>query len=186
MVTTTNPTNRGDSGGPLFDKHGHLVAVTESGKPGENLVNFFVDVTEVRGLLGEKKIQIKELSDEPDPKGTDIAGKKDPKKDTPSTTTSTDTATTTPEKKSGDTAATTPEKKSGDSAATTPEKKNGDAAAPSPADEKAAADLLNRSKIFANDPDNQEYYKGRLREIVKKYPGTEAAKEAQKKLDALK
>ena len=31
MVTTTNPTNPGDSGGPLFDKRGYQVAVTQSG-----------------------------------------------------------------------------------------------------------------------------------------------------------
>jgi Trypsin-like peptidase domain len=181
MVTATNPVNPGDSGGPLYDKRGYQVGVTESGDFKANLVNFFVDISEVRGLLNEKKIQIKELSDEPDPKGA-TAAKKDAKKDAPSTL----TGGTTPEKKN-DTAGTAPEKKNGDAAAATPEKKNGDATpAPSAADEKAAGDLLHRAGIFANDPDNQEYYKGRLREVVKKYPGTEAAKEAQKKLDALK
>ena len=35
-------------------------------------------------------------------------------------------------------------------------------------------------------PDNKEYYMGRLHEIIKKYPGTAAAKEAKKILDGLK
>ncbi len=84
MVTSTTPTNPGDSGGPLFDKRGYQVAVTESGNDGASLVNHFVDITEVRTFLNESKIKIKELSDEPDP---------------------------TPEKKSS--AAGTPEKKGG-------------------------------------------------------------------------
>src|SRR5262249_36673345 len=51
MVTTTNPTNPGDSGGPLFNSKGHQVAVTESGSVGAQQVNRFVDVTEVRAFL---------------------------------------------------------------------------------------------------------------------------------------
>jgi Trypsin-like peptidase domain len=71
IVTTTNPTNPGDSGGPLFNSKGHQVAVTESVNLGANQVNMFVDVTEVRAFLSEKKITFKELSDEPDPKSED-------------------------------------------------------------------------------------------------------------------
>jgi S1-C subfamily serine protease len=168
MVTATNPVNRGDSGGPLFDKRGYQVGVTESGDTRANLVNFFVDVSEIRGLLNEKKIQIKELSDEPDPKGTEV--KKGPKKDA---------ATTTVDTPPKDTVVTTPKK----DVDTLPKDQG---TGPSAADEKAAADLLHRAGIFANDPDNKEYYLGRLREIIKKYPGTEAAKDAQKKLDAQK
>lgn len=56
--------------------------MTESGSTTASLVNHFVDVTEVRALLFQKKIMIKELSDEPDPtplkKGPVNA---DPKKD---------------------------------------------------------------------------------------------------------
>jgi S1-C subfamily serine protease len=78
MVTSTAPGNPGDSGGPLFDKRGYQVAVTESGRRGENLVGHFVDVTEVRSLLEQHKITIKELSDEPDP-----PGKVNPKLKTP-------------------------------------------------------------------------------------------------------
>jgi hypothetical protein len=92
MVTSTAPTNPGDSGGPLFDKRGYQVAVTESGSNGASLVNHFVDVTEVRALLKEKKITIKELSEEPDPAlpKKDAEPKKDgvtaPKKDDASAT----------------------------------------------------------------------------------------------------
>lgn len=147
MVTSTAPTNRGDSGGPLFDKRGYQVAVTESGHNGVTLVNRFVDVTEVRKLLAEHKMKIKELSDEPDPKGEPKEGggpKKgpDPKKDGSSTA--------------------------------------------SPEDERAAAGLLQRSKLFANGDDNRPTYIDRLNEIIKKYPTTTAAKEAKKILSGLK
>jgi len=169
MVTATTPTNPGDSGGPLYDKRGYLVAVVESGSRSASLVNHFVDVTEVRAFLAEKKIQIKELTDEPAPPKTD------PKKDPGATTEPVKTVPTT-----------TPEKKDGEKATVPEAKDNGHGSAPSPADEKAAADLLRRAGIFANDAENREYYLGRLREIVKKFPGTAAAKEAQKKLDALK
>src|SRR5687768_6983491 len=81
MVTTTNPTNPGDSGGPLFDKRGYLVAVTQSGNTRAQNVNAFVDVTEVQSFLKEKKIQVAvpegESAFKPDP----VDPKKDPKKD---------------------------------------------------------------------------------------------------------
>lgn len=175
MVTATNPTNPGDSGGPLVNKKGEQVAVTESGDPRAQQVNLFVDITEVRAFLNEKKITIKELSDEPDPKGHEP--KKDLKKDsaTPTTTPPKDSATTPPKKDAGTPPATT-----------APKDQSTGPPAPDEKAEKAAADLLHRAGVFANDPDNKEYYMGRLREIIKKYPGTVAAKEAQKKLDSLK
>jgi S1-C subfamily serine protease len=92
MVTATNPANPGDSGGPLFDKRGYQVAVTESISTRASLVNHFVDVTEVWALLAEKKIKIKDLTAEPDVKSDVktpekveskksplIEGKRDPK-----------------------------------------------------------------------------------------------------------
>jgi hypothetical protein len=149
MVTSTAPTNKGDSGGPLFDKRGYQVAVTESGHNGVALVNRFVDVTEVRKLLAEHKVKIKELSDEPDPKvdPKDIAKGGGPKKGVDP-------------KKDGSTA--------------------------SPEDERAATNLLQRSKLFANGEDNRPTYIDRLNEIIKKYPTTTAAKEAKKILSGLK
>jgi len=77
MVTATNPTNPGDSGGPLFNSKGHQVALTESGNTRAQQVNLFVDVTEVRAFLAEHKITFKELSDEPDPKTEDSGSPKD-------------------------------------------------------------------------------------------------------------
>jgi len=168
MVTATNPTNPGDSGGPLFNKKGEQVAVTESGHRAAQQVNFFIDVSEVRAFLNEKKLTIKESGIEPkaDPKVDKVVPKKDDatavKKE--------------PVKDNGSDSAS--------KGATPPGKETTPAA--SEADEKAAADLLKRSGVFANDPDNKEYYTKRLREIIQKYPGTAAAKEAQKKLDALR
>lgn len=77
MVTATNPANPGDSGGPLFDKRGYQVAVTESISTNASLVNHFVDVTEVWALLAEKKIKIKELAVE----SGDVQSKSETKKD---------------------------------------------------------------------------------------------------------
>src|SRR5262245_55912736 len=65
LVYATNPTNPGDSGGPLFNKKGEQVAVTESGLVGAQQVNLFVDVTEVRAFLKQKTITIKEPDDAP-------------------------------------------------------------------------------------------------------------------------
>lgn len=68
IVNATTPISPNDSGGPLFDKRGYLVAVAMSpGTSDAKLVNHFVDVTEVRAFLNEKKITIKEVADEPDP-----------------------------------------------------------------------------------------------------------------------
>ena len=72
VVTATNPANPGDSGGPLFNKEGHQVAVTQSVRRGVQQVNTFIDIQEVRSFLNEKKLTIKEqLPDDsppPDPK----------------------------------------------------------------------------------------------------------------------
>jgi TolA-binding protein len=76
----------------------------------------------------------------------------------------------------------TPPAKDPGAAKPPPKKDNGDAAAPSEADEKKASDLLRRARLFATDADNKEYYRSRLKEITSKYPGTAAAKEAEKLL----
>src|SRR5262249_38224769 len=65
VITATNPIIPGDSGGPLFNKKGELVGVTESGHTGAQQVNRFVDVTEVRAFLKQKSITFKEPDDEP-------------------------------------------------------------------------------------------------------------------------
>jgi S1-C subfamily serine protease len=159
VVTTTNPTNPGDSGGPLFDKRGYQVGVTQSGSRRAQAVNRFIDVEEVRAFLNDKKLTIKELTDEPDPKP-------EVKKDNP------------PKTEIGS----NPPKK--DNGTDTPPKKE-DAKA-SPADERAAAELLRRAALFKEGEDNRPTYIGKLQEIIKKYPATEAAKQAKKMLDGLK
>ena len=157
MVTTTNPANPGDSGGPLIDKRGYQVAVTQSINLRAQLVGKFVDISEVRAFLGEKKINIKELGDaagdQPKPKEDPklVAGPKkdettppsvEPKKDLPGTTAT-------------------------------------------PDQEKDATELLRRSKSFSRGDDNRPTYVAKLQEIIKKYPGTAAAKDAKKVLDGL-
>ena len=161
MVKATNPTNPGDSGGPLYDKRGYLVAVTESGDTHSQAVNFFVDVSEVCAMLAEHKITIKELSNEPDAKTTPRAT---PKLVTPSV-------------KNGG-----PKETPG--VKTPPANVGGDA--PSAADEKTAANLLRRAKFFASGEENRADYIRKLTEIVKKYPKTAAGKEAKRRLDMVK
>ena len=59
VVETDSPTNPGDSGGPLVNDRGELVGVTQGGvQPGKaNLVSTFIDVSEVRQLLGQKAVR---------------------------------------------------------------------------------------------------------------------------------
>jgi Trypsin-like peptidase domain len=162
MVTTTNPTNPGDSGGPLFDKRGYQVAVTQSGSTRAQQVNSFVDVTEVRGFLNEKKMRINELSDEPDPKTPPPPDPKaDPKVD----------PKVVPEP--------------GNGAVKPPPMVEAPPTA-SPADEKTAEAMLKRAKLFAEGEDNRPTFIAKLNEIIKKYPATTAGKEAKKLLTALK
>jgi S1-C subfamily serine protease len=167
MVTSTAPTNPGDSGGPLFDKRGYQVAVTESGSTRASLVNHFVDITEVRSFLNQKKITIKELSDEPDPPTP-------PKKGT--------TLVTPPKKDNSQTLP--PAKVDGPGVIAVP--KTDDAPAASAADEKAAAEKLRSAKLFRDGDDNRPTYIMKLKEVVAKWPNTAAGKEAKKLLETLK
>jgi S1-C subfamily serine protease len=163
MVTTTNPANPGDSGGPLFNNRGEMVGVTQSVDTEAQQVNHFVDVTEVLAFLGEKKIQ---LSDPGDPKLKTPVPKKGPVEVKPK-----DNGTGPPMK---------------DPAVTPTPKVDPPAAGPSAADETAAGNMLRRAKLFADGEDNRPTYIAKLNEIIKKYPGTAAAKEAKKLLDGLK
>jgi HEAT repeat protein len=51
IVETQSPTNHGDSGGPLVNERGELVAVTEGGAGGANLVSVFISVNEARDFI---------------------------------------------------------------------------------------------------------------------------------------
>ena len=57
--------------------------------------------------------------------------------------------------------------------------------APVGADEKAAAQLLQRARLFEEGEDNRETYIRKLKDVIRQYPNTAAGKEAKKKLDAL-
>ena len=85
MITTTNPVNPGDSGGPLFNKKGEIVGVTQSLDPKAVGVSFFVDVSEVKNFLDEKKIVIK-AKDPADGKLTTKTDPVDPKEPKEGTT----------------------------------------------------------------------------------------------------
>jgi tetratricopeptide (TPR) repeat protein len=51
VVSTQSPVNHGDSGGPVVNGRMELVAVVSRGRPNANLMQFFIDVDEVRGYL---------------------------------------------------------------------------------------------------------------------------------------
>jgi Trypsin-like peptidase domain len=169
MVTATNPTNPGDSGGPLFNKYGEQVAVTESGRQGVQAVNNFVDVTEVRTFFKEKKITFKELSTDPDPQGTKPKPKYGPDAILPNAN-----------------KLNPPAPKVAPPVAITEKGTDTPPPAVSPEDEKAAAQALSRAKLFSEGDDNRPTYIAKLKDVVAKYPGTTAAKEASKTLEKMK
>lgn len=47
------PSNPGDSGGPVFDGQGRLVALTQGMRLDRNLVNYAVDIQEIRAFLND-------------------------------------------------------------------------------------------------------------------------------------
>jgi S1-C subfamily serine protease len=52
VIQTQSPTNPGDSGGPMVNDRGELVAVTQSiSGQSANTINNFIDIREVRALL---------------------------------------------------------------------------------------------------------------------------------------
>ncbi|TWU51628.1 S1 family peptidase [Rubripirellula reticaptiva] len=50
-VETQSPIQPGDSGGPIVDGEGKLVALAQSFSPDNSLISFCVDITEIRALL---------------------------------------------------------------------------------------------------------------------------------------
>src|SRR5437588_1839417 len=58
MVETTSPVNPGDSGGPLLNGQGELVAVTQGGVTTQGTISYFIDISEVRTVLAAKNIRI--------------------------------------------------------------------------------------------------------------------------------
>jgi S1-C subfamily serine protease len=149
VVTTTTAT--GDSGGPLIDRHGRLVAVSEGAAQGAaaRYITWSIEVTEVRAFLAEKKIKIDEP---PLPKGEPDLDRRPPR---------------------------SPDRD-------IPEAERPKGSTPTAADERAAAELLKRGKLFSDGEDNRQTYIAKLRQLIAKYPGTAAARAAQRTLDGLK
>lgn len=58
VVETTSPVNPGDSGGPLVNNNGELVAVTQGGVSAQGTISYFIDLSEVRKMLADKRIRI--------------------------------------------------------------------------------------------------------------------------------
>jgi S1-C subfamily serine protease len=58
LIESSNPTNKGDSGGPLVNDDGELVGVTQGGINNANQLSTFIDLSEVKALLTDKKIII--------------------------------------------------------------------------------------------------------------------------------
>jgi HEAT repeat protein/S1-C subfamily serine protease len=51
MVEATNPSNPGDSGGPLINERGELVGVTQGGQQGRQQMNHFIAATEATQFI---------------------------------------------------------------------------------------------------------------------------------------
>jgi RNA polymerase sigma factor (sigma-70 family) len=161
MVNLTNPIDHGDSGGPIIDRRGYLVGVTESGTVDGRTqnVNYGIDVAEVWAFLKEKKVTIKDLT------GEKAEPKKDPKSENPPPATGTEN----------------PPK-----ADRPPGEGGGAAPAPAAEDERMARLMLSRARLFAEGDDDRATYIAKLKDVINKYPGTQAARDAKKLLDRLK
>ncbi len=58
IVEATSLVNPGDSGGPVVNNQGELVAVTQGYDPGARGFSIFIDVSEVKKFLKENKIKL--------------------------------------------------------------------------------------------------------------------------------
>ena len=121
-------------------------------------VNSCVDVTEVRAFLAEKKITIKELSDEPD--AADVAAEGRAGGHRPEEGRAHHHAE---EGRRGRRDAAGDEDRPGPGP--------GPAAGPTAEDEKAAARLLSRANLFAEGDDNRPTYVDKLKEVDRQVPG---------------
>src|SRR5207237_1423106 len=63
IVETQSAINRGDSGGPLVNNKGELVAVTQGHLLDAQQLSLFIDVSEVREFLRNKKLLPRSTAD---------------------------------------------------------------------------------------------------------------------------
>jgi S1-C subfamily serine protease len=166
IIEATNPTSRGDSGGPLLNTKGELTGVTQGGSPGDNAYSYFIDISEVRGLLKEKKMLPASKAKAP----TEVA--------------STNVEDKEKEKvKSEPTEEPVVVKETPKSKGTTPSVVPKDT--PSDKDEKAAATKLALIETLISQG-KKETAILRLEQLIKDYPKTLAAKDAKELLKKLK
>src|SRR5262249_20694128 len=181
---TTSPTNHGDSGGPLMNSNAELVGVTQGGVNSElaNAISYFIDVSEVKALLKSKGIEpgvavaaAANPKEKPMPPKIDEKAKREADalaklesarklKADKAIEAYKDVVRIYSGTKAADEATKLLEKEEKD-------KKEADAAQKL----ELAKDLAENGKV--------EKAKERYRDIVKNFPGTKAAEEAQKLLD---
>lgn len=161
IIEATSPTSPGDSGGPCFNDKGEQVGVTQGGMVAAVAqgYSYFVDATEVKKFLKKHKVAFN-VAEEVVVNGDS----------TPATDSSTKSEAD-PKKDSKDTKDTTVVKKD------TPKKDPaGDELAKQ---EKEANSRLNLIRPLVKDSTRKSFAVEQLNKIVKLYPKTEAAKEAQ-------
>jgi S1-C subfamily serine protease len=143
IVETQSPINAGDSGGPVVNDKGELVAVVQGhlSDAQARSMSFFIDVSEVRDLLVSKH-----FAKVSPPKETDQSKEVQP---------------------------------TSDQEKTKPEEDNAGKK------ERDAARQLKYVKEFVADKKN-DLARSHCYEIIEKYPGTKAAKEAKELLEKLK
>ena len=158
VIEATSPVSAGDSGGPLFNSKGEQIGITQSvlSVGKAQAYSYFVDATEIKNFLVDRKITLS-------------VSKEDPKTADPVTDPKTDPVTD-PKIE--------PKKKD-------PPKVD-PAAAEAEALEKKAATELGLLKSLTKDVNKRELAIEKLEALIKKYPKTNAAKEAKdllRKLD---
>jgi S1-C subfamily serine protease len=180
VIETTSPTNHGDSGGPLMNSNAELVGVTQGGasEKDANLINWFIDGSEVKALLKSKGIEF----------GVAVVTSEKPKVDVKAMREADAAAKLKVAKTLKSEKATEayrevvsnfPGTKAADEATKLIEQEE---KAKKDQLEKDAATKLELAKDLAQSG-KVEKAKDRYREIVKNFPGTKAATEAQKLLD---
>jgi hypothetical protein len=155
IIEATSLTTHGDSGGPCFNEKGEQCGVTQGGK---NVTvaqgySYFIDSEEVKIFLKKNRLKFNVVNDTASDTATDTAAETEPKKDS--------TVTTVPKK----------EVPMVDPAIATKEKQ-----------EKEAASRLSLIRPLAKDPNKRAFAMEKLQQIIKMYPKTEAAKEAEQLL----
>ena len=65
MYQISAPIQPGNSGGPMFDKNGHLIGITSAGIPGANNVGYAIKSSYLHQLIDAAPIDIQDITQEP-------------------------------------------------------------------------------------------------------------------------